>query len=78
MGNTVIGYRILITTIDDRQIYWHKNGVLHQLSLQLGPTWVAHFNKDIWLVTPQGAFVPPGADPSALAIKSVALEALTQ
>ena len=68
------GYLVRITAADGRQCHWHKNGQLHQLSPQLGPTWLAHFNKDIWRVTAAGAFVPPGADSQAQAITAVALE----
>lgn len=70
------GYHVRITAADGRQVLWHKNGVLHRLSPQLGPTWINHFNKDIWMVTAEGALVPPGADPQAQAISAVALEAV--
>jgi hypothetical protein len=69
-------YRILVTASDGSTVYWHKNGVLHEISPQLGPTWVTHFNKAIWLISPEGAFTPPGADPRAKPIVSVQLEAI--
>ncbi|TVR17081.1 MAG: hypothetical protein EA401_00705 [Planctomycetota bacterium] len=72
------GYRVRITAEDGSQYLWHKNGHLHQLSPQLGPTWLAHFNKDIWQVTNDGAFVPPGADANAQAIAAIALEPVPQ
>ncbi|TVR43520.1 MAG: hypothetical protein EA402_09465 [Planctomycetota bacterium] len=76
MDQEPIAYRVLITAADGRQIHWHKNGQLHQLSPALGPTWIAHFNRDIWLVSPEGAFVPPGADERAQIIAEVRLEAV--
>ena len=52
-----IAYRICVTASDGSTVYWHKNGKLHELSPQLVDL-VTHFNKEIWLISPEGGLYP--------------------
>ena len=65
---------IRITTVDGQELYWHKAGVKHSLSPELGETWVANFKPELFQVLPDGRFVPRGSDARAVDVATVALE----
>lgn len=68
------GWLVRVTAVDGSVRHWRKGGRLHVLSPALGPTWIRHFQRELFQVTPDGGFVPRGSDPAALDIAAVELE----
>ncbi|MBA2481190.1 MAG: hypothetical protein H0V44_11055 [Planctomycetes bacterium] len=67
-------WRVVITTVDGRNLLWRKNDRVHSLSQELGPVWVANFRPAVFQVLPDGALVPRGSAAEAADVANVALE----
>ena len=65
---------VRLTTADGRELHWHKGGVRHTLSPELGPHWVANFKPALFQVMPDGGIVARGSQAGAADIVAVALE----
>ena len=63
-------YRIRITLVDGREVWWHKGGAIHTLAAELAPVWVANFKPALFQGLPEGGIVPRGA-PGAVDIGRV-------
>jgi hypothetical protein len=64
-------FKILVTTADGQNLFWHKQGKVHLLTESLAVTWVEKFKPHLFDVLPSGEMVGVGRDPSALKISKV-------
>ena len=64
-------YKILVTTADGRNLFWHKQGKVHLLPEPLALTWVEKFKPHLFDILPSGEMVGAGRDPQALKIAKV-------
>lgn len=64
-------FKILVTTVDGRTFFWHKQGKIHLLPESLAVTWVKKFKLDFFDILSTGEMVGAGRDPNALKIAKV-------
>lgn len=64
-------YKILVTTADGRQFFWHKQGKVHLLTESLAVIWVEKFKPHLFDILSSGEMVGAGRDPNALKIAKV-------
>lgn len=64
-------YKILVTTVEGKLLFWHKQGKVHLLPESLAVTWVEKFKPHLFDILPSGEMVGAGRDASALKIAKV-------
>ena len=52
-------YKIKITAEDGSVLHWHKRGRLHTVVEDVADTFVAHFDRSLFGVRPDGSLTPP-------------------
>lgn len=67
-------FKIKVTTIDGKEIFWRKQGEIYLLPAELADTWIAKFKPQFFEITSAGEMVGAGRDPKVASLKIAKVE----